>query len=428
MAQSSTNIRALTGFKDILPADVAAWQHVEAIARQVAGSFGYHEIRTPVLEASDVYHRGVGETSDVVQKETYTFTDRDGSSVTLRPEGTAGAARAVIEAGLLNDQGARVKVYYIASNFRHERPQKGRLRQHHQFGIEAYGVPSPEQDVECILLQLAFYQKCGVRDLSLVVNSLGDRESKQRYRDTLVAFFTPKAGELSEDSQRRLTTNPLRILDSKDPRDVKAREGVPSPADSLSEKSKGHIDRVVDLLNKAGVAFKVDPTLVRGFDYYTDTLWEVTAGGLGSQAAIGGGGRYDNLVEILGGRPTPAVGFGSGLERLLLALEGQGVQLPIERRPLVWLAHHGDSAREFNLSLANHLRQSDIATDLDVSGRGMKGQLKLADREKARWCVVVGDDELAKGVVQLKDLAAHTQQTVEQAKLLPVLSDLINRG
>lgn len=425
---STPSIRALTGFKDILPADVAAWQHVEAIARQVAGSFGYHEIRTPVLEDSAVYHRGVGETSDVVQKETYTFTDRDGSSVTLRPEGTAGAARAVIEAGLLNDQGARVKVFYIASNFRHERPQKGRLRQHHQFGIEAYGVPSPEQDVECILLQLAFYQKCGVRDLSLVVNSLGDRESKQRYRDTLVAFFTPKASELSEDSQRRLTTNPLRILDSKDPRDVKARDGVPSPADSLSEKSKAHIDRVVDLLNKAGVAFKVDPTLVRGFDYYTDTLWEVTAGGLGSQAAIGGGGRYDNLVEILGGKPTPAVGFGSGLERLLLALEGQGVQLPIERRPLVWLAHHGDVAREFNLSLANHLRQADIATDLDVSGRAMKAQLKMADREKARWCVVVGDDELTKGVVQLKDLAAHTQQTVEQAKLLPVLSDLINRG
>ncbi|MGC4030298.1 MAG: histidine--tRNA ligase [Tepidisphaeraceae bacterium] len=427
MAQPTT-VRALTGFKDTLPAESAKWQHVEGIARDVAAAFGYREIRTPVLESTDVYHRGVGETSDVVQKETYTFTDRDGSSVTLRPEGTAGVVRAVIEAGYLNDQGARVKCFYISSNFRHERPQKGRLRQHHQFGVEAFGVGSPEQDVECILLQLAFYERCGVRDLSLAVNSLGDKESKQRYRDALVAFLSPKQAELSEDSQRRLSTNPLRILDSKDPRDVKARAGVPSPADSLSDKSKAHFDRVVELLTKAGVAFKVDPTLVRGFDYYSDTLWEVTAGGLGSQAAIGGGGRYDNLVEQLGGKPTPGVGFGSGLERLLLALEGQGVELPVAKRPLVWLAHHGDTAREYNLGLANRLRAAGIATDLDLTGRAMKAQLKLADREAARWCVVVGDDELAKGVVQLKDLAAHSQQTVEQEKLVAVLSDLANRG
>ena len=428
MSQPTNAIRALTGFKDVLPTDVARWQHVEAIARDVARSFGYAEIRTPVLESADVYHRGVGETSDVVQKETYTFTDRDGGQVTLRPEGTAGAARAVIEAGLLNQEGARVKVFYIASNFRHERPQKGRLRQHHQFGIEAFGVPSPEQDVECILLQLAFYERCGVRDLSLVVNSLGDKESKQRYRDALVAFLSPKQADLSEDSQRRLTTNPLRILDSKDPRDVKAREGHPAAADSLSEKSKQHIARVVELLNAAGVQFKLDSTLVRGFDYYTDTLWEVTAGGLGSQAAIGGGGRYDSLVETLGGRPTPGVGFGSGLERLLLALEGQGVELPTQRRPLVWLAHHGDAARDFNLLLAQRLRSQDIAADMDLSGRAMKGQLKVAEREKATWCVVVGDDELANGVVQLKDLAARTQQTVEQDKLVPILADLIARA
>ena len=425
---SSNPVRALNGFKDMLPADAAKWQHIEGIARSVAGAFGYHEIRTPVLESSDVTHRGVGDTSDIVQKETYTFADRNGDSVTLRPEGTAGVVRAVIEAGLLNDMGARVKAWYIASNFRHERPQKGRLRQHHQFGIECFGVPNPEQDVECILLQMAFYQRCGVRDLALVINSMGDRESKQRYRQALVAFLTPKAAELSEDSQRRLTTNPLRILDSKDPRDVKAREGVPAPADSLTEKSKAHFDRVIELLNKAGVTFKIAPALVRGFDYYTDTLWEVTAGGLGSQSAIGGGGRYDLLVEHLGGKPTPGVGFGSGLERLLLALEGQGVELPIQRRPLVWLAHHGDAGRDFNLTLANHLRQADIATDLDLTGRGMKGQLKLADREKARWCVVVGDDELAKGVVQLKDLDAHTQQTIEQNALLPTLVDLIGRA
>lgn len=427
-AKSPTTVRALNGFKDVLPADAAHWQHVEAIARQVAGTFGYHEIRTPVLESADVTHRGVGDTSDVVQKETYTFTDRDGSAVTLRPEGTAGVVRAVIEGGLLNDLGARVKVFYLASNFRHERPQKGRLRQHHQFGVEAFGAGSPEQDVECILLQLAFYQRCGVRDLALAVNSLGDRESKQRYREALVAFLTPKQAELSEDSQRRLTTNPLRILDSKDPRDVAAREGVPSPAGSLSERSKAHFARVVEGLTQAGVAFKADPTLVRGFDYYTDTLWEVTAGGLGSQSALGGGGRYDDLVEQLGGKPTPGVGFGSGLERLLLALDGQGIDLPIQRRPLVWLAHHGDAGRSFNLSLANRLRAADIAADMDLTGRAMKAQLKMADREKARFCVVVGDDELTAGTVVLKDLDAHAQQTVPQDKLMPMLADLMSRA
>jgi histidyl-tRNA synthetase len=419
-------IQALKGFEDILPTQSPRWQAVEQIARETAELFHYGEIRTPVLESADVYHRGVGETSDVVKKETYTFADRDGESVTLRPEGTAGVVRAVIEAGLLNDQGARAKVYYLSPNFRHERPQKGRLRQHHQFGVEAFGVAEPEQDVECILLQMEFYRRCGVKDLSLNVNSLGDATSKAAYRDALVKFLSPKRDSLGEDSQRRLETNPLRILDSKDPRDKAACEGAPSAIDSLSEKSRKHFDRAVALLRDSGVAFQVDPRLVRGFDYYTETLWEVTAGGLGSQNALGGGGRYDNLVEQLGGRPTPGVGFGSGIERLLIALEAQGVALPVQAKPLVWLAAHGDAARAHNMTLATELRNAGIAADMDLSGRAIKAQFKMADHEKAAYTIVTGDTELANHTVTLKDLATGTQQTIARADIVATLKTLVS--
>jgi histidyl-tRNA synthetase len=417
-----SKINAPKGFEDILPATSWKWQAVERIAREISALYHFAEIRTPVLEHTGLFHRGVGESSDIVKKETFTFDDRGGESMTLRPEGTAGVVRAVIEAGLLNDQGARSKVFYIGANFRYERPQKGRLRQHHQFGVEAFGVAEPEQDVECILLQMDFYRRCGVKDLELQVNSLGDAESKQRYREALVRFLEPKAGSLSEDSQRRLTENPLRILDSKDPRDQAAAQGAPPPGESLSEKSRAHFERVQKLLAGAQVPFRVSSNLVRGFDYYTDTLWEVTAGGLGAQNALGGGGRYDNLVEQLGGRVTPGVGFGSGIERLLLALEAQGVHLPHDNPNLVWLIAHGDAAREHNWNLLRELRAAGIAADMDVSGRSVKAQFRVADREHAAYCVVVGDNELAAGTVVLKDLKTGEQTTVLKADLPSKLS------
>jgi histidyl-tRNA synthetase len=342
--------------------------------------------------------------------------------MTLRPEGTAGVVRAAIESSLLAQEGARAKVFYIGPNFRYERPASGRLRQHHQFGVEAFGAPEPEQDVECILLQMEFYRRAGVNELELLVNSLGDRESKARYRDALVAFLTPKRDQLSEDSQRRLTENPLRILDSKDPRDQAASQGAPPPGESLSEKSRAHFDRVQKLLADANVPFRVNSNLVRGFDYYTDTLWEVTAGGLGAQNALGGGGRYDNLVEQLGGRATPGVGFGSGIERLLLALEAQGVQLENAQPRLVWLVAHGDQARDHNWNLLRELRAAGIAADMDVSGRSVKAQFKVADREHAAYCVVVGDNELAAGTVVLKDLKTGAQSTVPRGELVSGLS------
>ncbi len=411
-------INAPKGTQDILPVESWKWQAIERIARDVSELYHFQEIRTPVFEHSELFHRGVGETSDIVRKETFTFDDRGGESLTLRPEGTAGVARAMIENGLLNDQGSRHKVFYIGPNFRYERPQKGRLRIHHQFGVEAFGVPEPEQDAECILLQMDFYRRCGVKDLALRINSLGDRESKQTYRDALVKFLSPKSSQLSEDSQRRLSENPLRILDSKDPRDVEAVQGAPPAMQYLSPRSKAHFDKVASLLQQAGAAFTIDGALVRGFDYYTDTLWEVVAGGLGAQNAVGGGGRYDNLVEMLGARPTPGVGFGSGLERLLIALDAQGSAIPNSAKPLVWLVAHGDAARDVNGALLRELRAAGIAADMDPSGRSVKAQFKMADREGAASCIVAGDDELASNTVVLKNLQTREETRVPRAQIM----------
>jgi histidyl-tRNA synthetase len=422
----TTRIQAPKGFEDILPADAWKWQAIERIAREAASLYHFAEIRTPVLESTALFHRGVGEGSDIVRKETFTFEDRGGDSMTLRPEGTAGVVRAAIEHNLLAQEGSRAKVFYIGPNFRYERPQKGRLRAHHQFGAEAFGIADPAQDVECILLQMDFYRRTGLKDVQLQINSLGDAESKQRYRDLLVAFLTPKKQTLSEDSQRRLAENPLRILDSKDPRDQEAARGAPPAAEALSEKSRKHFDEVQRLLQLTTdhgplKRFSVNPNLVRGFDYYTETLWEVTAAGLGAQNAIGGGGRYDNLVENLGGRPTPGVGFGSGLERLLIALEAQKVTLPQSRQPLVWLVYHGEPARQFQWQLLQDLRAQNIAADMDLSGRSVKAQFKLADREAADYVVTVGESELQSNSVVLKDLKTGEQVTLAKDQLIPRL-------
>ncbi|HSZ55851.1 MAG TPA: histidine--tRNA ligase [Tepidisphaeraceae bacterium] len=417
-----SKVSAPRGVQDILPDESWKWQTVEQIARQLSTAYHFSEIRTPIFEHTELFHRGVGESSDIVNKEMYTFEDRGGRSITLRPEGTAGVVRAVIEAGLIAQEGTRLKVFYFGPNFRYERPAAGRYRQHHQFGVEAFGAAEPEQDVECILLQMDFYSRCGVKDLALRVNSLGDRESKQRYREALVAFLTPKKSELSEDSQRRLETNPLRILDSKDPRDIAASRGAPPALGYLSEKSKAHIERVQALLKDAGVPFQLDGSLVRGFDYYTDTLWEVTAGGLGAQNAIGGGGRYDNLVEQLGGRPTPGVGFGSGIERLLLALQSQGVELPRPNQPLVWLVAHGEAAREANWKLMMQLRRQGFVCDMDLGDRSVKSQFKLADREKAAFCLITGETELSAGTIVVKNLATGVQTTVLRDQVATQLS------
>lgn len=417
-------INAPRGFEDILPVASPKWRAIETIAHQVAALYNFQEIRTPSVEYSELFHRGVGETSDIVSKETFTFNDRGGESLTLRPEGTAGVVRAAIENNLIAQEGVRAKLYYIAPNFRYERPQKGRLRQHHQFGAEAFGVAEPEQDAECIALQMDFYARCGLRELQLKLNSLGDGESKQRYRDALVAFLSPRRESLSEDSQKRLDANPLRILDSKDPRDRAAIEGAPPAAEYLSPKSADHFARVQELLVNSTVSFTLDPSLVRGFDYYTETLWEVTAGGLGSQNAIGGGGRYDNLVQNLGGRPTPGVGFGSGLERLLLALEAQAVSLPIKRQPLIYLISQSPAARAGNLELIRKLRAANFACEMDLANRSVKAQFKLADRENAAIVLITGDSELAADQITIKTLADGQQRSIARSELLSELAKM----
>jgi histidyl-tRNA synthetase len=421
---SPSKINAPRGTADTLPAESWKWQAVEAISRDVASVYHFAEIRTPIYEFSELFHRGVGEATDIVSKETFTFLDRGQESITLRPEGTAGVARAVIENNLLAQEGSRQKLFYIGPNFRYERPQKGRLRQHHQFGVEAFGIAEPEQDVECILLQLDFYRRCGIKDLNLEINSLGDKESKQRHRESLVKFLTHKASQLSEESQRRLIENPLRILDSKDPRDIAACTGAPPAVESLSDASRQHFQRIQSMLGEGGVAFKVNSNLVRGFDYYTGTVWEVTTSGLGSQNAIGGGGRYDNLVESLGGRPTPGVGFGIGLERLLIALDAQKATLPDPRRPLVWLVAMGDAAKAAAWNLLAQLRAAAIAADMDLANRSAKAQFKIADREAAKYCLILGDDELAKNVVMLKDLFSGDQSAVPRTEIISHLKSL----
>jgi histidyl-tRNA synthetase len=416
-----SRISAPKGTQDLLPDVTPKWQSVERIAREVAELYHFAEIRTPIYESTELFHRGTGESTDIVRRETFTFQDRGDNSLTLRPEGTPGVVRALIESGLLNDQGARAKVFYIGPNFRYERPQKGRYHQHHQFGAEAFGIAAPEQDAECILLQMDFYRRCGLKDLSLRINSLGDLESKQRYREMLVAFLLPKKDTLSEDSKRRLELNPLRILDSKEEADIKAREGAPAAADALSDASRAHFDRVQSLLNDAGVSFVSDSNLVRGLDYYTNTVWEVVAGGLGAQNAVGGGGRYDNLVEMLGGRATPGVGFGCGLERLLIALEAQNVAIETRSKPLVWLVSIGDAARDANLKLLAELRRNNLAADMDPTGRSPKAQFKLADREKAAICLVTGDSELSANTVVIKDMKMQEQTSIARDSIVQTL-------
>ncbi len=389
--------------------------------------YHFQEIRTPVFEHSELFHRGVGETSDIVHKETYTFNDRSDRSITLRPEGTAGTVRAAIEHGLIAQEGSRAKVYYFGPNFRYERPASGRLREHHQFGVETFGIAEPEADVECILLQMEFYRRCGVKDLELQINSLGDADSKQRYRNRLVEFLTPRKDQLSEDSQQRLVENPLRILDSKDPRDQQACQGTPLPSNRYRRRAVS-ISRACrscwqpatcnwQLPSASTPSSSADSTITRRpCGRSPPAGW--------AQNAIGGGGRYDNLVENLGGRPTPGVGFGSGLERLLIALESQGVALPRSTKPLFWLVAIGETAKAAQWQLLRELRAAGVVADMDFSGRSPKAQFKIADREKASFCIIAGDSELAAQTVVLKDLGKGEQRTIARAQVIGVAQQL----
>lgn len=402
------------GTQDILPGEVEKWQLIEEKAKELCRNYNYHEIRTPIFEYTELFQRGVGDSTDIVQKEMYTFKDRGDRSLTLRPEGTASTVRAYVQNKLFGDAQQPTKLYYIGPMFRYERPQKGRTRQFVQFGIEALGSNDPAIDAEVINLAMELYQELGLKHLKLVINSLGDHESRQAHKDALVKHFEPVIDELCGDCQSRIKTNPLRILDCKRDRDHEAMENAPSILDYLNEESRTFFEQVKSYLDEMGVAYEVDPTLVRGLDYYNHTAFEIMseAPGFGAITTLSGGGRYNGLVEEVGGPETPGIGFAMSLERFLLALEAEQVDLNHKVDLDCYIITLGDQSKKRSMSLLNDLRKAGLKVDRDYVDKKMKAQFKTADRLNARYVLVLGEDELDKGVINLKDMVNGEQVEV----------------
>lgn len=408
-------IQATRGTRDILPAEVGYWQRVEAIAAEILGRSLYQEIRSPIFEQTDLFERGIGEATDIVGKEMYTFQDRGDRSITLRPEGTAGVVRAFVEHNLYATGGVQ-RLWYKGPMFRYERPQAGRQRQFHQIGLELLGSDDARADVEVIALATDILQNLGLKNLKLDLNSVGNREDRGRYREALVAYLSGYKDELDKDSQERLERNPLRILDSKDERTKEINRNAPSILDYLSDDSRRHFDRVRQLLTDLEVEYHLNPCLVRGLDYYTHTAFEIQSDDLGAQATVCGGGRYDGLVTELGGPDTPAVGWAIGMERLILLLQQQ--QPAPSLTPDFYLVSRGEAAENRSLTLAQKLRSAGFTVELDLSGSAFGKQFKRADRSGAVACLILGDGEVANQTVQLKWMISKTQQEILQADLL----------
>jgi histidyl-tRNA synthetase len=405
----ANKIQAIRGMHDMLPAQTPLWQHLEDRVRRVLASYGYGEIRMPLVEATDLFKRSIGEVTDIVEKEMYTFTDRNGDSLTLRPEGTAGCVRAGIEHGLLYNQTQRV--WYQGPMFRHERPQKGRYRQFHQIGVEAFGMPGPDIDLELILITRRIWRELELEDFELQINTLGTSEERAAYRERLIDYLGRRQELLDEDSRRRLQTNPLRILDSKNPEMQDLVAEAPALADHLGDDSRRHFDLLREGLERSDVAYRVNPRLVRGLDYYSLTVFEWVTDRLGAQGTVCAGGRYDGLVEQLGGHATPAVGFALGIERVIAMLEegGLGERLPGLHGYLVLV---GEAAQAEGLALAEwlHDRVPGLRLVTHCGAGSFKSQFKKADRSGARFALVIGKDELDQGVVGLKALREAAEQ------------------
>ncbi|GAB4276814.1 MAG: histidine--tRNA ligase [Oscillatoriaceae cyanobacterium] len=421
-----STIQAIRGTRDILPEEVGYWQKVEATAREILGKAAYREIRTPIFEQTSLFERGIGEATDIVGKEMYTFKDRGDRAITLRPEGTAGAVRAYIE-NKLHAQGGVQRLWYTGPMFRYERPQAGRQRQFHQIGVEVLGSGDPRADVEVIAIATDLLQSLGLQNLHLDINSVGDREDKQRYRQVLVDYLTPYKDELDPDSQDRLTRNPLRILDSKDQRTIEIAENAPRMWDYLSAESGRHFAQVQQMLTELGISYQLNHRLVRGLDYYTHTAFEIISDNLGAQATVCGGGRYDGLVKELGGPETPAVGWAIGLERLIVLLQQLDSSTPQAKLDF-YLVSRGTDAEANSLILAQKLRHSGFSVELDLSGSAFTKQFKRADKSGATACLILGDEEAANQTVQLKILATGTQQSLSQTALLATAAELLQRG
>ena len=419
-------IQAIRGMNDILPEQTPVWQYVESTVRQVLGQYGYQEIRMPVVEQTELFKRSIGEVTDIVEKEMYTFDDRNGDSLTLRPEGTAGCVRAAEEHGLLFNQTRRL--WYTGPMFRHERPQKGRYRQFHQIGVECFGMDGPDIDAELLILTARLWQALGLAGHTrLEINSIGTSEARKVYRQALVDYLDQYRDQLDDDSKRRLTTNPLRILDSKDAGTRKILEGAPSLDDYLDDESRAHFEQLKGLLDAASVKYSVNPALVRGLDYYGKTVFEWITDSLGAQGTVCAGGRYDGLVEQLGGKPTKAVGFAMGLERLILLLETlELVPDYVNNHADVYVTAMGDKVIAPAMAIAEELRSAlpGRVVVTHCGGGSFKSQMKKADRSGARYAVILGENELASGNVGLKPLRDdEPQQDIARSELAQALAN-----
>lgn len=410
------------GTMDILPEASGKWQYVEKVLRELSDQYNFSEIRTPVFEHTEVFQRGVGETTDIVQKEMYEFEDRGGRSITLRPEGTAPVVRSYIQHKMFGEPIQPTKLFYFAQMFRYERPQQGRMRQLHQYGVEVLGSADPATDAEVIALAMTAYEQLGLKNITLVLNSLGDTESRSAHRQALIRHFTPHADELCADCKSRLMKNPLRILDCKKDKDHPAMATAPSVLDFLNEASQEYFDKVKTFLDGMGIPYTVDPTLVRGLDYYNHTAFEIMsdAEGFGAITTLLGGGRYNGLTEQLGGPETPGIGFGMGLERLLMALDAEGITLPVEKELDAFLVTIGD-VDETAVPLLQQLRKAGFKADKDYKGRKIKAQFKTADRLHANYALIIGEDELKDNLVTLRSMETGEQEDVSIDEVLTVL-------
>lgn len=406
------------GTQDILPADSAKWQYVENVARETFKKYNYGEIRTPMFEHYEVISRSVGDTTDIVTKEMYDFHDKGDRHITLRPEGTAPVVRSYVENKLFAPEVQKpVKVYYIGSMFRYERPQAGRLREFHQLGVECFGSKNPATDVETIAMAYQLFNTLGIRDVTLHLNSLGNTESRLAYRQALIDYLTPMRESLSKDSQRRLDENPLRVLDSKEKEDKVAVENAPSILDYLDEESQAHFDEVRAMLDSLNIPYVIDTNMVRGLDYYNHTIFEFITTIDKSELTICAGGRYDSLVEYFGGPETAGFGFGLGLERLLLVLDKQGIELPVEESLDVYIAVLGSGANGKALELVQAIRYQGFKAERDYLGRKIKAQFKSADTFKAKTVITLGESEVESGQVNVKNNATREEVTVSFEEL-----------
>lgn len=409
------------GTKDVLPSQVHKWQFVEKTARETAELFAFREIRTPVFEHTELFARGVGDTTDIVTKEMYTFLDKGNRSVTLKPEGTAGVARSFIENGMAGGV-LPAKMYYLIPAFRYERPQAGRLREFHQFGVELYGAADPAADAETITLADLFLKKLGLKQVRLELNSIGCKHCRAKYNEALKEYFRPHLAEMCPDCNARFEKNPMRIIDCKEEGCRRFTAGAPRMLDYLCDDCKAHFEEVKALLARAGVAYEINPSIVRGLDYYSRTVFEFVTSAAGAQGTVCGGGRYDSLIEQMGEKPVPAVGFAAGMERLLMVMEAEEAPMPEPSGTVCYLAGMDGESRAKAFELATMLRAKGIACECDLMGRSVKAQFKYADKSGAKFVAVIGGSELEEGAVSLKNMATSSSEKVAFADLADYLS------